>query len=164
MSMAPGHPLRQLCYRVKLCCDKKKKIKQTQTKRFKDKKDKLFHKKKGRVRSSTTGDYLGSRHCCILPPQTSQSGLSKNPALADACRSRVLKAATSVLFLSLPYKTSAAVIADTTGTVRGRGSCRLPCFITPFTASCFQQGPGQMLPRPPGRRARGHPPKSWRQR
>lgn len=84
---------------MKLCYNKKK-PKQTLTKRFKDKKDKLLPKKKGTVQSSKTGE---CRHCCILPPQTSQGGLSKNPTLAAACRSRVLKAATTVLisFLAL---------------------------------------------------------------
>lgn len=52
---------------------------------------------RNRVQSSKTGDYLGSRHWCILPPETSQGGLSINPTLAAACRSRVTKAATSVL-------------------------------------------------------------------
>lgn len=53
---------------------KKKKIKQTQTKMFKEKKDKLLPKKKGRVQSSKTGDYLGSRHCCVLTPQAARVG------------------------------------------------------------------------------------------
>lgn len=46
---------------------------------------------------------LGITDCCMLPPQARQGGLSLNPTSAAACRSRVLKAETSVLvcFLAL---------------------------------------------------------------
>lgn len=135
--------------------------KQTQTEMVKDKKDKLLPNKKGKVQSSKTGDYLGSRHCCLLPPQTSQSRLSINPASAAACRSRVLKAATSVCFFPCLRRLQLLLLLALLGWWEGEvpADCpSLPSLPLAVKSPCWKQGPWQSLPRPSWRCARGHPP------